>query len=275
MSLATTAQPAPPRSLNPQPPRRYTPPMPDPGAPIECPSCAYALEGLHSLKCPECGYTPEPEELAGAQRRRIYFELTRWSQFSWLAQAAVLFLIAVALGNFRPVSAYILGAVIYILPGFIVGQWSIARLVPQAYRPLVRRMWRQNLVWMQLPWLAVAVTFLGLGVLSVVLESAGHYGASQEISEFLWSDDQRRPNLLLVLPLGLSGLLAAPVAWRWNWRRLIAMSGLPIRTRDQVSVWLAVRAALIPAILLFLVPAVFATILAAIDRISPNWWRNF
>lgn len=56
---------------------------------VTCVSCGYAMTGLESARCPECGYEPDAEEIAFAERRRFFMDATRWSQASWVVLAVM------------------------------------------------------------------------------------------------------------------------------------------------------------------------------------------
>ena len=224
------------------------------------------------MKCPECGYEPEAEEIAGDTRRRVFWELTRFSQYSWLVVLGALALLAgVNLSDRRPQVAWLLiVAPVFLVVGF-GAQAGVASRCPLAYRPLIRRLWRISLLWLQLPWIASWASYYAASIgYRIWLDLFPPPGGPRWWGGPLLSPQEQ----FVVLVIGGSlGTVLAPFLWRWRWAKLISVSGLPTRTAAQVGFGIPMRVTLLPGLVCFVAPAVIAATLQALDVFFPRWWR--
>jgi hypothetical protein len=237
---------------------------------LACPQCAYALDGLQTTTCPECGYEPEPNETENESRRRLFIELTRLSQHWWIAAFGALLVYLMlnardpltSLARFgerfeteAPIILLWFVAPIFLAVG-LLAQTSMAANCPAAYRPLVRRVWRMSMIWMQVPWLLACTT---LFVVKAFYSNALMWGAGSQHSETLSNDE----TIVVVLASGGLGTLISPFLWHWRWKHLIRLSGLPSRTIEQVGAKSSACISLIPGALVFILPDIFLLAVAA------------
>lgn len=242
---------------------------------VTCPNCAYALDGLQTLKCPECGYVPEPEEIAGETRRRVFWELTRFSQYSWLVIIAALSAFAFLLLEGMRTSIHLAAGLAVIAPVYLFlgygAQTAVANRCPQAYRPLVRRLWRVGLLWLQLPWLLSGATFFVTLIGKRMWER--FFPSPTGPNWWNWGDLSREEGFVALVVGGAVGTLIAPWLWHRRWKQLIRISGLPTRTAEQVGSGLPMRLTLLPGVFCFIAPGVIALVLQGLDWVFPGWWR--
>jgi hypothetical protein len=208
---------------------------------LRCPMCGYDRAGSAARICPECGYVTTDVDLSANEpneRRLVFLEATpvrAWAPIGGLVVAA--FLLRGPVGPWVLVApaemvAVALGSVgLALISGLVM-----VRRLPGFHRRLVWRAWVMCLGWTQLPWLmAGVVPWLYFHVLPY---------------SYAWSA-QWAVVVRLVVVGSVIGMVVGVGMWRWNWRRVAAVGGLPSRPRSDPGLRRALAWAfgLVPALL--------------------------
>lgn len=225
-----------------------------------CPGCGYTFVGLRFAKCPECGYVPDAEELAGAELRLAYEELTSVTRWIWAGCAAGLLVISAIMDLGSVGWAVFFGG---LLAFFGIGMYYFAKDCPVAYQRLVRLIWIGLAGWMLLPWFSSLAT--------MVLFTLWDERFNGQRWTSLARMDSGAP-LAACFIGGVLGTIVGPLMWKKRWRRVARASGLPKRAINLANEQVAWRAAFIPGMIVFVLPSGVALLIWIMDSLRINWY---
>jgi hypothetical protein len=225
-----------------------------------CASCGYDLSGVASGTCPECGYTPTPEEIALAERRAVFVELTRirqWGTYAWQVGPFVfLTVLAVRRGPLEVLALFVALTGAAVIWAEVSGRMFVK--APRGQLNAARTVWRLSSKWLVMP-----------------IWATGVFVATALIFEPVYSYYDPYPKYLVPVAdvTALAGYLGAWTAWRWSWRRLARAGGLTTEARDIRNAAPAAKRMMWPIGILLALPLLALVIEFLLDTLRPEWWR--